>query len=88
GQVLQQTVKAKTGVEANPTLPNQKFAELMRGRNLPVLDLHPIFVQDLRTRGEALYWPKDPHWTVAGNRLAGETIAHWLIEQGLTPVKK
>lgn len=88
GQVLQQTVKTETGAEANPTLPNQKFAELMRQRNLPVLDLHPHFVEQWRAGGEALYWPDDPHWTVAGNRLAGETIAHWLMEQGLAPVEK
>jgi hypothetical protein len=87
GQVLQQTVKAETGLEADPTLPNRKFAELMRQHNLPVLDLHPPFVENWRAGGEALYWPDDPHWTVAGNRLAGETIAHWLMEQGLVPVE-
>lgn len=87
-KAIEQTIKGTTGLNADPTLPNRKLADLMRQRNLPVLDLHPIFVQDLRARGEALYWPKDPHWTVAGNRLAGETIAHWLIEQGLVPVKK
>lgn len=85
---LQQTVKAVTGFEVNPTLPNQHFAELMGRRNLPVLDLHPIFVKQLKAGSAALYWPTDPHWTVAGNRLAGQTIAHWLIEQKLVPVAK
>jgi hypothetical protein len=82
---LQQTVKMATGLGANPTLPNQLFVALMQQQNLPVLDLHPYFVKALRAGSEALYWPVDPHWTVAGNRLAGETIANWLIEQKLVP---
>jgi hypothetical protein len=85
-QSLEQTVKAETGLGVNPTLPNQNFTTLMQRRNLPVLDMHPIFVEAARAGGEALYWPVDPHWTVAGNRLAGETIARWLIEQKLVPV--
>ena len=85
---LQQTVKAATGLGAIPTLPNQQFAELMRQRNLPVLDLHPHFVEALRAGSKALYWPVDPHWTVAGNQFAGETIANWLIDQKLVPVTK
>jgi len=83
---MQQTVKEATGIEANPTLPNQIFAELMQQRNLPLLNLHPYFVDQLRSGGEALYWPADPHWTIAGNQFAGETIANWLIDQKLVPV--
>jgi hypothetical protein len=85
-QSLAQTVKAATGLGINSTLPNQLFSALIQRRNLPVLDLHPIFVEAARAGGEALYWPVDPHWTVAGNRLAGETVARWLIEQKLVPV--
>lgn len=85
-QALAQTVKAATGLGVNPTLPNQLFTALMQQRNLPVLDLHPVFVEASRAGGDALYWPVDPHWTVAGNKLAGESVAHWLIEQKLVPV--
>lgn len=85
-QSLAQTVKAATGLGVNPTLPNQLFAALMQQRNLPVLDLHPVFVEASRAGGEALYWPVDPHWTVSGNKLAGESVARWLIEQKLAPV--
>lgn len=85
---LQQTVKAATGLAAKPTLPNQLFVALMQQRQLPVLDLHPYFVEALRSGSEALYWPVDPHWTIAGNRLAGETLANWLIEQKLVPTTK
>jgi hypothetical protein len=85
-QALAQTVKAATGLGVNPILPNQLFTAMMQQQNLPVLDLHPIFVEASRAGGEALYWPVDPHWTVTGNKLAGESVAHWLIEQKLAPV--
>lgn len=82
---VQQTIKAETGLDADPTLPNRTFSQLMAGRGLPVLDLHPLFLDYLRAGGEPLYWPADPHWNVNGNRVAAEMMAGWLVEQGLVP---
>ncbi len=72
---------------SNPKLPNQVFTELMETKGLPVLDLHPYFVDRLHNGVEALHWDLDGHWNVVGNRTAAETIAAWLIDQGLVPVK-
>ncbi len=72
--------------EANPTLPNQIFTELMTARELTVLDLHPYFTSHLKDGGELLYIDTDFHWNVAGNRKAAELIAAWLIDQELTPI--
>lgn len=72
----------------SPTLANQTFTELMTAEGVPVLDLHPYFVAHMQQGGESIYWEENAvHWTVAGNRLAGETMAEWLIEQGLVPLE-
>jgi hypothetical protein len=47
--------------------------------------MHHQFVAHLQAGGPILNWPNDNHWNVLGNQMAGETIAHWLIEQGLVP---
>jgi hypothetical protein len=60
----------------------------MAGKGLPVLDLHPQFVDFIRGGGETPYWQGDNHWNEAGNRVAAEMIGAWLIEQGLAPVNK
>ena len=83
---IQQTIQAETGLAADTTLPNRTFVALMQQRGLPVLDLHPLFVDYLRAGGEPLYWPADPHWNINGNRAAAELIARWLVEQELVPV--
>lgn len=57
--------------------PNQQFAEQFSQAGIAVLDLYPPFA-DRIDRGETLYFEGDKHWNVAGNRLAGETIYHWL----------
>jgi hypothetical protein len=84
-QSVQQTIKTETGLDADPTLPNRTFMQLLARRNLPALDLHPLFLDFLRAGGESLYWPTDPHWNVNGNRVAAEMMAGWLVEQGLVP---
>jgi len=71
--------------DINSTLPNQTFTELMTAREIPVLDLHPHFVERIRQNGEPLYWQVNSHWNVTGNRVVGEVIASWLIERGLVP---
>lgn len=74
---------------ADPSLPNLVFSELMQVEGVPVLDLHPSFVSHLKGGGEPVYWNATAvHWNVLGNRLAGEKIAEWLIEQKLVPIDK
>ncbi len=73
------------GGEIDVTLPNQVFETLMAQKGLAVLDLYPEFLSRMPDAGEPLYWETDTHWTVAGNRLAAQLIADWLVENGLVP---
>ena len=69
----------------NPTLPHDVFLTLMADQPVKILDLHPAFVAQTQTRGEPLFWEVDSHWNIAGNQVAAETMAKWLIEEGLLP---
>jgi hypothetical protein len=61
------------------------FADLeprLRALGIPVLDL----LRGLGTRSAepaALFFPKDKHLNVAGNRVLGELVADFLVEAGL-----
>jgi hypothetical protein len=67
----------------NNRLCNQKITKLMTVKSIPVLDLHPAFVKYLRAGGHALYCDKDGHWNVHGNKMAGELIVQWLVNNQL-----
>ena len=59
--------------------PYQRFAGT--ARESVWLDLHPVFARSYRP---GLYFPRDPHWTPAGHRLAAESLlpcAKALIER-------
>ncbi|MCB0210235.1 MAG: hypothetical protein KDJ52_12935 [Anaerolineae bacterium] len=74
--------------QADPTLPNKTFITMMTEQNIPVVDLHPYFVAHIQSTGESLHWSaNNSHWNIAGNRVAGETLATWLIEQKLVPIE-
>jgi hypothetical protein len=55
-------------------LPERRLKGILEARGVPFVSLGDAFV----TRGlslERLYFPVDGHWTVEGNRVAGEVIA-------------
>ncbi|MDA8017092.1 MAG: hypothetical protein MPN21_06535 [Thermoanaerobaculia bacterium] len=61
-----------------------RLARMLSELGIPHLDLTDSFTRQLQqTPGEALYFPRDGHWTVAGHRLAGERVAAWIANQGL-----
>lgn len=66
--------------------PNRIVADLLEAADAPTLDLLPIFRAQAE-RGELLHLRQDGHWTPAGERLAGEATAEFLIESGLTPTQ-
>ena len=71
---------------SDPTLPHKVLTESLAAKGVPVLDLQPYFVEHVKAGGEPVYWSDTAiHWNVAGNRLAGESMARWLIEQNLVP---
>ena len=65
--------------------PNKLLKAMLAPTRVPILDLLPAFVNRSLESDEPLYWEEDGHWTEAGNQFAGETIANWLVEQGLVP---
>ncbi|MEW5959039.1 MAG: SGNH/GDSL hydrolase family protein [Chloroflexota bacterium] len=60
--------------------PNRQIAAHLAGQGIEVLDLLPVFIQAVEDSGEKLHFEGDKHWTAAGNRLAGETIAGWVLQ--------
>lgn len=62
--------------------PNERMRELAARLELPVLDLHAAFLDNLEHRGPEAFWP-DSHWTRAGNRLAAAAVATWVKEAEL-----
>jgi len=65
--------------------PRRRIVDLCRTEGIPVIELTPA----MRASGshDLLHFSSDGHWTPAGHRLAGETIARALVEQGLVPTK-
>jgi hypothetical protein len=57
-------------------LPQKLLQELARDEGVPWIDLYPEFRESGRSGG--LYIFRNPHWTEAGNRLAGKVIARGL----------
>jgi len=69
-------------------LPNHTLTEHLSHVNLPVLDLHPHFIEHHQVGIESLYYMDlDKHWNVIGNRKAAEDVAHWLITERLVPIE-
>ena len=74
--------------DADPTLPHRTMAGMMQAHQLAVLDLQPYFVDYVKAGNEVPYGTvRDFHWNVGGNRLAGQVIAEWLIDQGIGPAE-
>jgi hypothetical protein len=62
--------------------PQRRLREYLSSRRLPHLDLLPVFRP---SAGRGLYKRRDTHWSAAGNRLAGETLADFVMARGLGP---
>lgn len=54
--------------------PNRDLAAMLDTAGVPFLDLLPVF-QAAAQEGQRLHLPRDGHWTVQGEKLAGETMA-------------
>lgn len=65
-------------------LPARFFRQLAESVDLPVTDLTPTFRSAVAQRdGEAFFFRFDPHWTIAGHRLAAEALRDFVVDQGL-----
>lgn len=59
-------------------------ADIFQQAGVPAFDLLPAFRAQAET-GDLLHLRRDGHWTPAGERLAGEATAEWLVGEGLAP---
>lgn len=63
---------------------NRLAADLFQQENVPYLDLLSAFRAQVES-GDLLHLRRDGHWTPAGERLAGEVMADWLVGERLAP---
>jgi hypothetical protein len=77
-EVYQRLPFMRQAEEIDP--PNQLLADDLARAGIQTLDLLPAFVAYVDQTGDLLRFEQDKHWNVAGNRLAGESIYHWLQE--------
>ncbi|MDM8528781.1 hypothetical protein QUF58_11315 [Anaerolineales bacterium HSG24] len=68
--------------DAQADRPNQRLAQFLQKEQIPYLDLTPALVAHQQTNLTPLYFLRDGHWTVEGNRVAAETLANWLVDAG------
>ncbi len=65
-----------------PDVPLQNELQArIAAAGIPSIDLMPVVRKEPNVAG--LYIPRDGHFTVRGNRVAGRAVAQWILDQGL-----
>lgn len=59
--------------------PGAQLGQIAAAMGAPYLDLSEVFRAASSTGAQ--HWPADGHWNVAGNALAGATLAGWVHEE-------
>lgn len=67
-------------VDYDPSVPRRIFEDLLARHDIPSLDLGPAMAAGV-SRGQALYFGFDRHWTVAGHELAAGELAAFLASR-------
>lgn len=73
--------------------PSLALQNILTGKSIDCLDLSPLFSEyadsapkkDLDPVND-LYWNRDIHWNIKGNRLAGLLISKYMLEKGLLEI--
>ena len=60
--------------------PTQRLADFLNDQHIPFIDLTGPMIDHLAATGSPLYLVGEGHWTKEGNRVAGETLAQWLLK--------
>ncbi|HEX9924029.1 MAG TPA: hypothetical protein VGD99_15335, partial [Anaerolineae bacterium] len=66
--------------EAQIDRPNQRLTDFLNGQGIAIIDLTGPMIDHAAATGLPLYLVGEGHWTVEGNRVAGETLSQWLLE--------
>jgi len=61
--------------------PNRMLSERLAASGIDVLDLRPALFE--ASQSERVYKIRDTHWNVAGNRVAAQAIADFILNRGL-----
>ncbi len=65
--------------------PNHRLAKIFAQEGIKYLDVTPSVRGFVDKTGALLYFPSDGHFTPEGNRLAGEVVSAWLLDQRAVP---
>lgn len=70
--------------------PHEKLKLFLTTQKIEYLDLLPEFREAYDARRIELYWRHDPHWNIAGNRLAGLLVARHIVSgsYGINDVRR
>ncbi|HEX2163848.1 MAG TPA: SGNH/GDSL hydrolase family protein [Thermoanaerobaculia bacterium] len=86
GQVdraLARRIAERSGFALDLDRPQRSLLPWLADRRIPHLDLLPLFRRRHEAGGPPLYRFQDTHWSVAGNRLAGQALAEYVVEEEL-----
>jgi hypothetical protein len=72
-----------------PDKPQRVLAAFTRRERIPMLDLLPAFRQ-AGTQGVPgpLFFPRDGHFAPLGHQVAAESLARFLVDEGLLPLPR
>lgn len=65
--------------------PDRLASEFLSAEHIPFVNLFDAF--DAAKNQGPLFFHVDPHWTPAGHRVAAQTVAEFLIREGLAPTR-
>lgn len=64
----------------NYAAPNQAFSILLTEKNIPNLDLLPIYRADDAAHDRLLYFPRNRHLNQAGHQITAQAACQWVID--------
>ena len=68
----------------SPGAPNDRLAEIAARHGINLLDLRPMFRQEVEAGGPPVIFRKDGHWTEHGHAVAARAVISAVQQHGLT----
>ncbi|MBN1995497.1 MAG: SGNH/GDSL hydrolase family protein [Anaerolineae bacterium] len=70
------------GIAWNYAAPNQALSQLLAEKNIPSLDLLPIYRHYDAAHSAPIYFERDNHINERGHQVTAEAICQWVVENG------